>query len=315
MLQQPDGLFFISHQEIDFISWDACLVQTYENIIYASAWYLHVISPGWVAIVEINNGEYVSLLPLPRKKILSFCQVYQPFWCQQLGLFTSARSQYHKLTDYLALIPEQYQKVYLQLNTGNTEAAKLPESVGFTTRQRLTHHLLLNKTYEDLYAAYSSNQKRNLKKASLLQVTIANNITDLISLFRNSKGQEVPELKTVDYNRLAMLYQELKARRAGQVLEVRQNDRLLAAALFLSCKDKIIYLFGASSPAGRRAGAMTKLLDFVIQENAGSEKVLDFEGSDKPLLAKFYLNFGARPAPYVCLTRNTLPWYLKWLIQ
>ena len=310
--EQSDGLHLLSYRDIDLARWDACVSQSAEEINYAYSWYLRQVCARWAAIVELKDGEYVSVLPLPEKNILFFNQIYHPFFCQQFGLFTTAKSQYCELPAYLSIIPKKYQKVYLQLNTHNILPAQ-SDLVGFKIKRRSTYHLGLSKTYDQLYAAYTTNQKRNLKKAKLLQVEANNDIAALIDLFKKYKGQKVPELNNAAYNRLKLLYQELTKRNKARILEARNGKQLMAAALFLYNKDKIIYLFGASSAAGKKLGAMSRLLDAVIRENAGNNIILDFEGSDKASLAKFYAGFGAEQVSYVSLERKNLPWYLKWL--
>jgi hypothetical protein len=182
-------------------------------------------------------------------------------------------------------------------------------------KARITYHLALDQPYEKLYQAYSYNQQRNIRKGPDGCQVVPGDISRLIALFRETKGAQVPELQEKEYARLGRLYRELHRRGCGQVFELRAGEQLLAAGLFVDSHHHLIYLFGASTTAGRRQAAMARLLDWVICQQAGSGRVLDFEGSDRPSLAKFYANFGARPVPYLSLNRIRIPFLAPWLKQ
>jgi hypothetical protein len=55
------------------------------------------------------------------------------------------------------------------------------------------------------------------------------------------------------------------------------------------------------------------LVNAFIQEHAGSDSLLDFEGSDIESVDRFYTGFGAEIRPYPSLHINRLPFYLRWL--
>ena len=309
-----DGLCFLRCHDIDIPQWEACLAQSRQAVIYAHAWYLNSVCPCWSAVVEVQAGRYVSLFPLPEKRFAGLRQIYQPFFTQQLGLFTTQESRFTRPQDYLACIPGAYWRVYLQLNVHNAWPARELQAA-YQLKERLTYQLALDPPYEQLYRGYSQNQKRNIRKGQARYQVVEGEMGRLIDLFRDTNGNQVPELRAKDYGVLGRLYRELHRQGAGQVLELRAENELLAAALLLYSPRHIIYLFGASTAAGRRQAAMAKLLDWLIRQQAGSGRVLDFEGSDIPSLAKFYANFGARPVPYLSLRRISIPLLPTWLNQ
>jgi hypothetical protein len=66
-------------------------------------------------------------------------------------------------------------------------------------------------------------------------------------------------------------------------------------------------------PDGRTAGASHFLIDAFIKDHAGTDMLLDFEGSDIRNLAFFYSSFGAKEENYGAIKLNRLPFYMKWL--
>lgn len=310
-------LKYLLHAEIDFKLWDQCVQNSGQAMIYAYAGYLEIATGGcWHAIAEIQDGKYVSVFPLPFKKRLGVAFIYQPFHSQQLGLFTTPQSKHIFVADYLKQIPGYFRKVYLQLNTENTFAmGTMP--VNFSSVPRVTYHLDLSKPYEGLKSSFAVNLKRNLKKAKKegLEVTVSENLPDLIKLYRQTRGKDLKDVKDRHYKLFEKQYAFLLENQLAQLLEIRKNGELLAGALFLVQPGKLIFLFSATSEAGKKNGGMACILKYVIKQYAGTNTILDFEGSSIPNLARFYSSFGAKPVTYLSVSRNNLPWYLKLLLK
>ncbi|KAA9324967.1 GNAT family N-acetyltransferase [Adhaeribacter soli] len=310
-------LKYLQHSEIDFTLWDACVQRAEQHLVYAYAGYLNVSTGGsWDAIVEMQHGKYVSVFPLPFKKLLTEPFIYQPFHSQQLGLFTTPESRETTVAPYLGQIPKRLRKVYLQLNTGNTfEMGHLPK--GFSSVPRITFHLNLTYAYEVLKESFATNLKRNIKKAKKekFEVTETENLPDLIKLYRQTRGKELKEVKDRHYALFQKQYVFLQKNSLAQLLEIRKNNELIAGALFLKQPGKLIFLFSATSETGKQHGAMPFLISRIIKQYAGTPTILDFEGSSIPNLARFYSSFGAKPVTYLSVSRNNLPWYLKPLLK
>ena len=310
-------LKYLQHAEIDLARWDDCVQNSAQQMIYADAGYLEISTAGnWDAIVEVEAGKYVSVFPLPFKKRLGIKYIYQPFHSQQLGLFTTPESQIIAVENYLKAIPRHFRRVYLQLNTENTFALG-PLPTGFSSVPRITFHLNLTYAYEVLKESFAKNLKRNLKKAreENYEVTGAENLTDLILLYRQTRGKELKEVKDRHYKLFEKQYAFLQKNRLCQLLEIRKEGKLIAGALFLQQPGKLIFVFSAASETGKKSGAMAFILNYLIQQQAGTPVVLDFEGSSIPNLARFYSSFGAKPVTYLSVTRNNLPAYLQWFIK
>ncbi|MHA6249827.1 GNAT family N-acetyltransferase [Pontibacter sp. CAU 1760] len=305
-------LRYLRHHQINKTAWDACVHAAAERIIYGQSWYLDAVCPRWDAVVEEQEGRYVSVFPLPLARRMGVWRVQQPLFTQQLGLFTTTESTNREVSIYLNLLPPSYRKVYLQLNTQNKLASGIPQYHG---SERQTYHLSLELPYQALYQQYNSNQKRNINKAikAGLEVHALSEVDTLIRVFRETKGVELRELRSRHYQMLQQLYLALQRRQAAGLLQaVGADGQLQAGALLVHEPGKIIFLFGASTAAGKRNGAMAFLLDACIQRYAGSACVFDFEGSMVPSVAKFYAGFGGTPVPYVSLNRQLTPWYRTW---
>ena len=55
----------LRHNEINYSLWDKCITNAKNSLVYASTWYLDVVSPDWEALVA---GNYEYIMPLPDRK-------------------------------------------------------------------------------------------------------------------------------------------------------------------------------------------------------------------------------------------------------
>ena len=171
-----------------------------------------------------------------------------------------------------------------------------------TKRRNCT--LLLNKSYDSLRLNYSSNHKRNLKKAhkSNLTVECNVNISQIINLFRLDKGAHLDTLQNQDYENLQSIAIGLESDCYG----VYSDGKLICGGLFLKFKDRITFLFSGNTVEGKDKGALFFLLDYLISINANKQMVFDFEGSENDGLRRFYLGFGAELEIYRFIKVNNL---------
>jgi hypothetical protein len=294
---------YLEHPEIDKTKWDECISHSVNGIIYAQSWYLDIVSPGWNALV---GDDYVSLFPLTHGRKFGFSYLFQPYFTQQLGLFTRNHLTENLVHEFLDSIPVKYRFAEIHLNSFN----KIDTSV-YDASPRINLELDMINNYENLRRNYDQNVKRNLKKAFESSVTVERKVEpdELITLFRENYGRKEKELKFRHYEVLRKLMVFCQKKRIGVILGARLPDgRLCAAGFFLFDRSRIIFHFAASDSGARESGAMFLLIDSFIREHAGQALTLDFEGSNDPNVARFYKSFGAVECNYFKVTIDRLPW-------
>jgi hypothetical protein len=297
---------YLKHIEIDKAKWDECIARSVNGIIYAYSWYLDIVCPGWDALAE---DDYSIIFPLTHTRKYYISYLYQPYFTQQLGVFTANHLTEKLVHDFLSSIPRKFRFTEIHLNSFNKV-----DPAHFNAVPRVNLELDLINTYENLRTNYDQNVKRNLKKAFESSVTIRRKVEpdDLISLFRNNYGRNEKKLTFRNYDILRKLMISSLKRRTGLITGAFLPDgKLCAAAFFLVDRSRIIFHFTASDPAARESGAMFLLIDNFIREHAGQTLTLDFEGSNDPNVARFYRSFGAVECNYFKITINRLPWIAK----
>lgn len=299
---------YLKHHEINKTKWDNCIHQSFNGIIYAYSWYLDVIcSNNWEALVE---DDYKTVMPLNTGCKIGLNYIFQPFFAQQLGVFSTGKLSEEIIFQFLNFIPAKYRLIEMNLNTFNNLS-----SHSFSIKPQLTYELDLIGSYENLYSEFSENTKRNIKKASKNELSITKdvNINELIEIFRKSKGKSV-NLKNNHYETLKQLIRICVHKGKAHIWGVRKSrNELIAGVVFLESNGKTIYFVSGANEEAKRLGAISFLVDRFIFENSQRNLTLDFEGSNIPSLARFYKSFGSKECVYLQVKKNNLPLLIKWL--
>lgn len=292
---------YLGHSQIDKIRWDDCISKSFNRRVYAFSWYLDLVCKGWDGLVE---DDYVSVFPLTHNRKWAISYLFQPWFSQQLGIFSHKVLSEGQVFDFIQAVPRRFRLIDIHLNSMNSIVG-----VDGQTSLRINHELNLLPGYSELSGKYSQNTSRNLRKAKESAITLSRStgVDELIGLFRENFGKKEGKLEDCHYATLRQLIVYCLGRNFGHILGAKNNaGDLSSAAFFLFDQKRAYFLFAASSPDARDNGAMFFLIDRFIAENSGKGLILDFEGGDDPDLGRFYKSFGAREVPYPALSINRL---------
>jgi len=293
----------LKHSEIDKNLWDEKIYQSKNGVLYAMSWYLDVASPGWEALV-IDN--YSLVMPLPLKSKYGLKYLIQPFYTQQLGVFSDNEISLNTFQKFIEAIP--YKLYRLQLNAGNCfNQEKGLLKPNFT--------LSLDKSYDEIKAKYNQNCKRNLKKSDKVHQKVKDNISVEQYLNFIETNLVFKPIKGIMSVLKSILIVTLK-NDSAKILSVVSEDtnEILASVFLVYWKNRIYYLMPGSSQKGKEFNSMVFLVDKLIKQNSERDILIDFEGSSIEGVARFYKGFGALPEYYPLLNYNGLPFPLKMMI-
>ena len=299
---------YLKNNEIDIVKWDRCINQSFNGNVYALSWYLDIAHEGWEALVE---NDYERIMPLPVSKKYSISYMLQPFFIQQLGVFSTKRLNPEVINKFINHIPAHIKYVNINLNSFNKVKN---DSLHLVKNNNHTQDLI--KEYPLIAKKYSTNTKRNLKKGLKNNLSLMKNIKPeaVINLFQLNKGKQIEKWKSQHYHKLTRLMYSSVYKGKGLVYGVfTEANQLCAGAFFVKSNNRLIFLFSGADKTAKETGAMTFLIDSVIREFSPSQLVLDFEGSNDPNLARFYKGFGAKKIEYMGLEINRLTFPFKQL--
>ncbi|WP_181305722.1 hypothetical protein [Rufibacter sp. XAAS-G3-1] len=308
----------MKHAAIDYEKWDACLTKASNGMIYGFSWYLDIVSPGWAAIVKEERGEYEAVMPLPVARKFGILYLRQPLFAQQLGVFYQQPITEEEWVEIGRLLTSKFQMI--SRYEFNTENFKAVPTTGADLESRLftTYHLDLSQDYGSIVSRYRKDRRWRINKAKRSKLTIKPSVDidlmlDIFHLYVTPKIEGVIG-EAYEYRLIRQLYGEAKRRRMAFMYQVEnEEEQVLAMGLFFLFHKKMIYIYNASTPEGKRLGGISLLVDYVLHKYAGQEIVFDFEAPEVDHIADFYSSFGSVKTHFLSISRNNLPAPLKLL--
>jgi hypothetical protein len=202
----------------------------------------------------------------------------------------------------LMIIYRKFRFAGLNLNTHNLVGEEAP----FEVTDKSNYVLSLNREYNHLYASYKTNTKRNISKSLELSDLVDKTIS-VDELVRLKRENDVIKRSEEDYVWLKSLLDAIMEKGAGKIYSTRTPEEVTSAACFAFSNHRAIYLVSASSQTGKDRRGMFRIVDTFIRDHASSGKILDFEGSNIPSVARFFIGFGARAEIYQGISFSRLP--------
>jgi len=296
---------YVEHKSIDSEKWSRCLESAPNSRFYANEWHLERAAERWDALIW---DDYEFVMPLPVRKKYGITYVFQPLFCQQLGIFPSP-PEYIAGVFYRTLL-EKVRYSDVNLNSANPTVNTIP---GIDFLPRLNYLLDLQDDYETISRKYSTNTKRNISKANKNQLQLVAGIRlEEYLAFKETNLMDKASKDDIEKLKNIIAFGQYKG--MGEIYGVYNDENELCAAVyFCRWKSRVIYLNAASNQEGKKLGAMYFLVDNFVKTNAEQDLKLDFEGSMIPGVARFYSGFGATAETYFQLKFNRLPLLFKWL--
>lgn len=297
---------YLLNNEIDQDKWDDCIAHSFNGLVYAYSWYLDAICEEWHALVE---DDYERVFPLIVKRKFGIDLLYQPFFTQQLGVFSRKILSQNVVEDFLSQIPSKFKYVEMSMNALNKIDAHKHEVI-----PQLNLELDIIKPYNKIKEQYTKNLSRNLKKAENAQLSLNKNSSpdELIQLFRENNGKDYHHITDSDYLRFKrMIYTAVYKGMCDVYGVYDRRNELSAGGIFIRSHNRASFVFSGLSPSAKEEGAMPFLLDAYIQDHAERHLTFDFEGSNKESLARFYKGFGAQEVWYSKLIINRMNWFQR----
>jgi len=303
-MAENNSFKYIKNAQIDSDKWNRCIDTALNSRVYANDWHLSRTCETWDALVW---GDYEYVMPLPFRKKLGIKYLYQPLYSQQLGIFPSPSARVAEA--FYNFLSSRFRYSDVHLNTENLPTEKI-NTIQFLPRKNFL--LPLNYDHTIISSSFSKNTKRNIAKANKQGFSFIKGIRLEEYLdFKEKNLQADIGKKELAILKNLIAYGQYKG--FGQIYGVySNNNELCAAVYFCRWKERVIYFNAASSQQGKESGAMFFLLNQFIEENAGKNLILDFEGSMIPGVARFYEGFGAKAETYFQLKFNRLPLPLRW---
>jgi len=302
-------IIYLRHKEIDKEKWNTTVDRAANGQIYAYAWYLDCVADNWAALV---SEDYAYIMPLPwNAKWLGVKQIYQPVFTQQLGIFGKISPSAELVSAFIKAIPKQFKYILTQLNEENV----VKELVDFQVKSRCNMLLDLSTDYENLQQNFRKSLRRRIRQGQK-ELHFKTNVVKpekLADNYRQYLNHKVG-LSDAAYQTILSLMQTALALKKGSIYSAHFSDNTLAGGIFFTeSHNRMVQLFGFTTPSGKKINATHFLIDAIIQKYAKSNRIFDFEGSDIKPIAEFFRGFRPQEVIYHQIIKDEFPFWIKGL--
>lgn len=276
---------YIPHDLVERDKYDLCISQSKNRRIYAFSWYLDCVAEKWDVLM---SDSYSKVMPLPRRKKYGINYIYMPSWTQQLGVFSRDEIAEDEVLAFLNGIPGKFVSVDYCLNASNhVDRISLPK--------RDNYILPLHQGFEEICKGYNNNRQRISKRS-------------FAAFFIDKKGSKKDFLNLFEDQNLTYPMSSDALRKCKNLLaldndhvhtwNVFKKEKCVGGLIWLKDANRITYLFPLIKDEVKKEHVNTLLINALIRDHQNSDRILDFEGSMIPGVARFYKSFGARKEKY-----------------
>ena len=289
---------YLKRNEIDFEKYDYCIENSFQSSVYAFSWYLDIVADNWDVLVL---HDYKAVMPIPWKKKYGISYITQPYFCQQLGIFSLDEITMEIQRDFIGKIPKKYLKISLHFNSNSFLENSFSKKKNYV--------LCLNDIYENLFKSFNKGRKHAVKSAQKNKLTLGK--ATIESLMKIKEDFYRTDFSIVQSNKLKKLSKIAIKKKKGFLIGVFEENTLLGGAFFLETNKRIVYLFSAFNSQGKSKQASSFLINEIIKKYQASNVILDFEGSEIANIASFFKSFGAKNTNYYQLEYHNLPVFYR----
>ncbi|TAF45459.1 MAG: GNAT family N-acetyltransferase [Sphingobacteriales bacterium] len=271
---------YLKHSSVDKKKWNNCIALSDNGMIYGFSWYLDSICDNWDALVL---DDYTAIMPLPWKKKWGIKTIYQPYFCQQLGVFYLGNHD-NIVQLFIEKIPFWFFKIAISFNTKcNLEG---------NYQKRINHILPINMPYLTIAKSYKPDLARYLKKPLPFTFTTSVSVETIIQFYIQFYQQKHPNISLSMYNKLATLCKELALQNKLYIFGIlNTEDQLIAFELGAYHHKTVHRILAGTHPDYKKHKLNHHLLDYIIGTHAQKYEYLDFEGSEIENIAYFNKKF------------------------
>lgn len=266
--------------------------------IFMQDWWMDAVCVG-------KEWDVVAGMPCLIRKRLGFKYIVMPQETQIGGLFTPPMGFQEQQTK-TAEIQDALQHLHLayyyqQFPIGSPIPEKLANE-GFDIIDKITYRIEDLHNLEEVEKNFSTNKRRQIKKAESLQVLTM--LPDEFYAFHAACLRE--QGKEISYSQefFRSLSNACQQHNASRIIAIgNDSEHIHAAAFLVHDRHSCYYLIPCYSPQYKDSGAGALLVWESIRYAASLGLAFDFEGSMIPGVANHYRQFGAVPTPYRAVER------------
>ena len=256
-------------------------------------------------------GDYEAIMPITWKNKWGIRYLYQPAFLQQGGIFFKTVLSEANTQQIFNIILKKFKFAEITGNYLNTSLHQIP-FLKTNTRNNFT--IDLNQNYINIFNNYTFSCKKSLRRIKKFELLYkhSDNFSEIIELYKNLYGARLPYILGKDYKHFEKLCNEISGKQSVIIRQAfNPKGDLICAVILLKDAGRLYNIISCVTATGKQAEANYFLYDNIFQEFSGQSLIFDFEGSDVPGIANFYLKFNPENHSYPYIRFNNLNSLIK----
>jgi hypothetical protein len=303
----------LNRSDIDSRPWDLLIADSLHPVIYGFSWYLDIVCESWQALVWPSAQEYQIVMPLPVRKRMGLAVIYQPHFCQFLGIFSKSEVTGEVAHSFLKSCFFHFFYIssysfHPDLSDTIGPLSTIFPAITFTNQYTFRKSLALNQPYHP-------DRKRNLRRGVEYNWIMEDeeNPDRLISLFSTHHSGNIEGGVSVrSYKILERLIDAFRIHGDVTLRYALLKGNVHAGILIFKYGGYSVYIFNAADGVGRKGNARTVMLDHYFQEHQGTDLLFDFESAQEPDILAFYKSFGGVESSFFSIGKTRLRFPLSY---
>ena len=290
--------------------------ESHNGMVFAYSWFLNITSPNsWEGLIEIEikdgNECYISVFPIEYRRKLGMKYVYQSPFVVETDIFSIKPLTDQEKNHFFDVLLSNYKYIAKLIFSDHL---KLP----FSANKNNTFVINLNQSYESIFNQYKYDRKKDIRKATRQQLKIKysedyQKLIDLVDKYILPK-YDFPVIANVQ-DTWEKLVSACLTHKKGLLLHTSGDDVDHDLSFYTISRNKIHRYLCVSTPEGRKTGAASFSIDYLIQLWVGKDYLLDFVGTHNDNLHYFKSSFGGDVHHYQEISINNFPFYIKKLMS
>jgi hypothetical protein len=287
-------LRIIEHEHIDQNKWDLLVENTPDSTIFSLSIYLNAVAENWCILV---NEDYTSGLALPYSIRLGVETLYTPFFCMYIEWLGDVLNSEDQLA-VERIITNRFKQANINLKT-----PFLNKPYSTLVTQELTE-VMPNKQ--------AVRMLKKCKKSCIDVIEVIDSAT-IIHIIQSELTDKIDTFTPKTLSLLSNLISSLE--KSGLLISksIIQDNKTSGGMLFMSYKNRVIYLKGAALKNTRDSGGLYFCMYEAIKEYTHDKKIVDFGGSNIEGVRRFNINMGGVDKAYSNYEWHNGPFWFDWI--
>ncbi|MBI2967127.1 MAG: hypothetical protein HYY40_04855 [Bacteroidetes bacterium] len=309
-----------NNRELNKNEWDDFIQKSTQGSPFTLSWFMDIVESDWHAIILTNKNEWQAVMPIQLKSKFLMRYSLQPLFTKYWGIllrdtnFKNVYEEYHWKKKTVKKIIEEIPgniRSFSYLFSPDFDYPMPFHWKKYEMHVRYTYIIDLSQPLIEIENNFKRTVSAYIRRSTRdnIAITEESNMQKMMVLLeRNRQAGEDFAKEITDHK---VIFEKIlsESRSQGKQYCITSRDpdnNLLCGAIFLDFRDTRYYFLGLVDPKYRKSDHMNRIIYEGIRTAPSRIRYFDFFGSMIEGVETFIRSFGARPVPYLQISKTNL---------